>query len=182
MKISNIRLNRNKKAVSEVISYVLLIVIAISLATGVYVWMRAYVPSETEEKCADDTAISITDYNCIRVPPVNGPRYIDLKVLNQGFFDVDGFFIIASDAVERPPYQGVNSTEVYQIEVGRYNLQLKPGESSLGYITFHYPKYQNGTEWTHIARLKVQPFKTGTKALLACPYIAEIRPEASQGC
>ena len=176
MKSLKIKRN-NKKAVSEVISYVLLIVIAMSLATGVYAWMKFYVPSEKEEKCADDTAISVIDYKCVTY---GGQKYIRLTILNQGFFEVDGFFITASNDIARPPFESLNSSEPAQLTSGRYNFfipdKLKPGASKEN-IEFKYPRYQNGTEWSNIKRVKIQPFKAGTKALLACPYIAEIRPE-----
>jgi hypothetical protein len=167
---------KNKKAVSEVISYVLLIVIAMSLATGVYAWMKFYVPSEKEEKCADDTAISIIDYNCLYNPILGGPENkkneIRLTISNQGFFEVDGFFITASDALERPPYQSLNAT-LGSAASGRWDFspKLAPGNTTQPPIQFSF------TGLNKIARVKIQPYKSGTKALLACPYIAEIRPE-----
>ena len=47
------------------VSYVLLIVIAMSIAAGVFSWLKFYVPSQTDsQKCNDEAAIAITDYAC----------------------------------------------------------------------------------------------------------------------
>ena len=165
-----------KKAVSEVVSYVLLIVIAMSLAAGVYAWMHFYVPSEKEEKCPDETAISITNAEC----PAAGlgqPRKLVLTIQNQGLFEVEGFFILASEDIARPPYQPLNDTRAADPnspprDPGRYNFfpsKLAPGTSASA--EFYYPSNFNS-----IKRVKVQPFKSSSlNATLLCPFTAETR-------
>jgi flagellin-like protein len=178
MKIKNISLNKAKsrKGVSEVVSYVLLIVIAMSLAAGVYAWMNFYVPSETEEKCPDETAISVSSYQC-GVIGNNPVKQLTLTIQNQGNFEVDGFFILASDAVDRPPYQPLNATVATPTEPGRFNFfpsKLAPsGESQQA--VFAYP-----SGWQNISRVKIQPYKSSSLNItLLCPYTTEFRPE---GC
>jgi len=61
-----IRNKKNKKAVSLMLSYVLLIVIAISVAIGVYAWLK-FVAEGTEglEKCPADVSLIIQNYECV---------------------------------------------------------------------------------------------------------------------
>src|SRR3989338_8510283 len=53
----------NKKAVSEVVSYVLLIVVAISLSIIVYAWIKIQLPKEIIE-CPEGVSVIIKDYQC----------------------------------------------------------------------------------------------------------------------
>lgn len=82
---------KNKKALSEVIGYVLLIVLGISIAGMVGVWLRMQVPQEDPGKlCPEDTSLIIKDYNCY----TDGTnRYLNVTILNKGFFSVDGFVL-----------------------------------------------------------------------------------------
>lgn len=169
---------KNRRAVSEVISYVLLIVIAMSLAAGVYAWMKFYVPSENEETCPDETALAIVNYTCkyIKLPVSSARSTIALSIENKGLFDVDGFFITASDDLNRPPFQGLNTTDNFQVNItGRYDFKdkLKPGAINTTNFV-----YNRTGELKTLKRIKIQPFKvSSTNITLPCPYIAEIRPE-----
>jgi hypothetical protein len=134
-----------------------------------------YCQIRIKEKCADDTAISITDYHCTGYISAARGSEISLTIENQGFFEVDGFFITASDYLERPPYQSLNATNAPpNTATGRYDFSPKliPGNSTK--VSF---SYNRTGELKTLKRVKIQPYKSGTKALLACPYIAEIRPE-----
>ena len=54
---------KNKKALSEIVSYVLLIIIAISLSVAVYAWLEVYVPKNTVE-CEQGASVVIKDFSC----------------------------------------------------------------------------------------------------------------------
>jgi hypothetical protein len=53
---------QNKKGISTMIEYVLLIVIVISLSSVVYIWMKTYIPQESIE-CQDGVSLYITNLN-----------------------------------------------------------------------------------------------------------------------
>jgi hypothetical protein len=83
----------NKKAVSIMIGYVLLIVGAVVMGGVVYGWLQSYVPQETLE-CPDGISLFIKDVTCIS----EGGKYkLNLSVSNNGRFDVDGYFIKSAE-------------------------------------------------------------------------------------
>ena len=57
-------LKKDKRGISIMVSYVLLIVIALGMAAGVFTWMRFYTLSDDTEQCPTDIALTIKDYNC----------------------------------------------------------------------------------------------------------------------
>jgi hypothetical protein len=82
---------KNKRGLSEVISYILLIVIAIVMSILVYQWLRTYVPTESVA-CNDGTSIFIKNisYDCTK-------HTLSVTVQNNGKFGIDGYFIHASN-------------------------------------------------------------------------------------
>jgi len=88
---------KNKRGVSEMIGYVLLIVGAIVMAGLVYGWMRSYVPRETVE-CPDGVSVFIKEASCT----LENSKYIlNLSLENRGRFNVEGYFIKATDNVSQ---------------------------------------------------------------------------------
>jgi len=80
---------KNKKGISVMIGYVLLVTFAIVMAAGIYTWMKTYVPTDIYS-CPEGTSIFIKDYTC-----TNESMTITLK--NNGRFDLAGIFIHASN-------------------------------------------------------------------------------------
>jgi len=104
----------NKKAISEVVGYVLLIVVGISIASIVGVWLKAQVPEDNSQKlCPEDSSIVILDYNCTYVSPL---RTINITLKNKGYFIVDGYTIKVSDSING--------------KIGTYNLGNKSQDSN----------------------------------------------------
>lgn len=86
----------NKKGVSLLISYVLLISISIALSVLVYNWLRFYVQETELEKCKEGIAIVIQDYECFLANGgVDGSLNITIK--NKGRFNIDGFVLKVND-------------------------------------------------------------------------------------
>jgi len=79
--------SRNKKGLSEIIGYVLLIVFAVSMSAIVFSWLRAKVP-KAEEKCPDDVSIEIISYNLNAAAKV-----LNFDLRNRGLFSVNGISI-----------------------------------------------------------------------------------------
>ena len=89
MKLKKI-VRRNKKAVSPMIGYILLISAAIFMSVIVYAWLKTYVPRAALE-CPETTSIFIESYTCI---PNN---QLNITIRNNGNFNVAGYFIRISN-------------------------------------------------------------------------------------
>ena len=158
------KISEDKKAISEMVSYVLLIVIALGIAAGVYAWLRFYVPSGGgAEECSEDIAISINDYNCSA-----GNLSLDLE--NKGLFNINGFFIRAANESGKLPTIMLNTTDALPVKYpGRYDFatSFKPGKIAVA--NFNYTGFS-------IKRIQVQPFVVGekTKTAILCENIADI--------
>jgi hypothetical protein len=70
---------KNKKAVSELISYVLLVVLALAMAGGVYAYLKFYAQSPLPEGPCDGISISLIDYSCEN-------NLMTIKIKNTGRF------------------------------------------------------------------------------------------------
>ncbi len=80
---------RNKKGVSVIIGYVILISIGIIMSLVVYNYLKTYVPKDAIN-CPEGVSILITDYDC-----KDGSLNITIK--NNGKFNHDGYYIHASE-------------------------------------------------------------------------------------
>ena len=81
---------KNKRGVSIVIGYVLLIAISIVMSVLVYQWLKTYVPTETLE-CPDGASVFIkeTSYDCTA-------KTLTVTLQNNGKFSLAGYFIHVS--------------------------------------------------------------------------------------
>lgn len=89
----NILLPNSNKAISLMISYVLLITFAIIMGGLIYQWMKTYVPKDSLE-CPDGVSVFIKEVNCAGK---EGNFQINLTLRNNGLFDVAGYFIHGAD-------------------------------------------------------------------------------------
>ncbi|NCN52089.1 hypothetical protein GW931_03690 [archaeon] len=85
-----IKKRKNKRGLSVVIGYVLLITFGIILSVIVYNYLKTYVPSEVTQ-CPAGVSIFLKDYTCS-----NNQLNITLK--NNGKFYLDGYFIHATNS------------------------------------------------------------------------------------
>lgn len=76
---------KNKKGVSVMIGYILLITFAIVIAIAVYSWLNTYVPKEGLS-CPDGVSMYISDYEI-------SDNKINLTFVNNGNFDIHGMII-----------------------------------------------------------------------------------------
>jgi len=79
---------KNKKAVSEIVAYTLLIIIAVALAVLAYSFLKVYVPKE-RPTCSEDIAISIKNVTC----SIGNVNEINLSLENKGLFNISHVFI-----------------------------------------------------------------------------------------
>ena len=87
---------KDKKGLSIMIGYVLLVVIAIVMSMVVYQWVRTYVPRDAIE-CPAGTSIFLEEvkYDCSA-----SPKILETTVKNNGLFDLAGYFIHATTSPE----------------------------------------------------------------------------------
>ncbi len=80
---------KTKKGVSLILSYVLLVVIALALALGVYTWLKFIAGgAEDIEECPEGVSLILQEYKCF-----SGAKIIELTLRNKGRFNIDGSII-----------------------------------------------------------------------------------------
>lgn len=77
----------NKKAISEIVGYSILIVIAVSLSVLVYSFLRLYIPKD-RVTCEEDVKLTIQYYACNLSKGV-----LNLTITNKGLFKADTAYI-----------------------------------------------------------------------------------------
>lgn len=85
----------NKKGVSIMIGYVLLVTTAIIMGVIIYQWIKTYVPSDTLE-CPDGVSLFIKQYSY----DCNNSE-LSLTLKNNGVFSVAGYFIYGSNKTDQ---------------------------------------------------------------------------------
>lgn len=112
---------QNKRAVSEVIGYVLLIVIAVGLSVGVYSFLKLYVPKE-KPSCGEGISLIVQDYICNASE--TSPE-LNLTIENRGLFKVDAAYIRFGNESQKIKEQ-INKDEA-KFRLGRTGIN--PGQS-----------------------------------------------------
>jgi hypothetical protein len=111
-----IRRKINKKGISPMIGYVLLISAAIVMSIIVYTWLKTYVPKEALE-CPDYTSMFIKNSTC----DLNANQ-LNITIRNNGNFNIAGYFArIANESGQ----------ELATIDISR-KLQSQFGGLTLG--------------------------------------------------
>ncbi len=87
-------LQTNKKGVSLMIGYVLLITIAVVMGGVMYAWMKSYVPTE-ELACPEGVSIIVTSHYYNNTDPNNAT--INITIKNNGRFSFAGYYIKATN-------------------------------------------------------------------------------------
>jgi len=84
----------NKKGVSVIIGYVLLVVFAIIISAVVYSWLKTYIPGQTIE-CSDGVSILIKEAKFDLFD-----SRLNLTLVNNGRFNIAGYIIDAKNSSE----------------------------------------------------------------------------------
>jgi len=84
--------NQNKKAVSLMLSYVLLILIAFSIGILVYFWMKNISDPTGGPECPDGVSFLIRDSSCDGTT-----NNLTVYISNKGRFNIDGFVVRGSN-------------------------------------------------------------------------------------
>lgn len=136
----------NKKGVSEMVSYVLLVVIAIGLGALVFAYLQVYVPKD-KTTCPDDTSIAIESYSCNYDSSTTPNQNLSLTISNKGLFTINAAYIrigaegrTVRELINDPRVIGNNASGFYLSSgliapptpgtVNQALTGLKPGEST----------------------------------------------------
>ncbi|MEM4702972.1 MAG: archaellin/type IV pilin N-terminal domain-containing protein, partial [Candidatus Pacearchaeota archaeon] len=82
----------DKRGISELISYVLLTVMAIALASGVYIWIKTRIPYDYKE-CPEGLSMIIEE--CTIKEQIPNSFELNLTFKNTGNFNITGAFVYA---------------------------------------------------------------------------------------
>lgn len=98
-------MNLKRRGISPLISYILLIVVGITMGLVIYGWLRTYVPTEIA-KCDQDVSLQVTGYtyDCTT-------KIFKLELKNNGRFNVGGYLIRATNN---------SSQDIANIPLGKY--------------------------------------------------------------
>lgn len=159
-------LSQNKKGVSEIVSYVLLISVTFVVSGVVFLWLQFYVTPDEDVKCEDGISLVIRGdyhYNCTTME-------LNFTLQNRGLFDIDGYIV------------RVSTSKNSKIGIYRINLtgsSLESGDlSKHSYIGNKYflsgdTSSQSGSFDGEITLLEVQPFSyLGGSTPIYCESIA----------
>ncbi len=153
---------KNKRGVSEIIGYILLIAIVVVISIFVYGWLKTFVPQQSLT-CPDGTSVSISNlvYNCTL-------NTLNFSLDNDGTFSISGYFVHASNdttqqipAIDLTPYyMGPSGNKASNSIVFSYYNILDPGkEESLnvnGYnLSLYLPTIATGT----INKIEIIPIR-----------------------
>ena len=136
---------KNKKGVSIMVGYVLLVVFAIILSVIAYQWIKTYVPSESLQCPDSGVSVSIKSlyYDC-----GGGNNNLYLNVKNSGRFSILGYFAHAANVSEQ---------EVATIDLSQYfNETLSGGQifgNSIAFISAEDNLFKPGDEKVAIFNL-----------------------------
>jgi len=129
----------NKKAISEMVSYILLISLAVAMSGIVYAWLQFYVQKPFAEESCPDISLIITDYNCS-----NG--IFNLTVQNKGRFYVDGYTLKINNGTRDYSIYEISSI-IKSIPIRNYvNASMNPGDINSGQFNFMIYKKINAVE------------------------------------
>ncbi|HLF53627.1 MAG TPA: hypothetical protein VI544_00440 [Candidatus Nanoarchaeia archaeon] len=152
---------KNKKALSEIVGYTILIVIAISLSLMVYSFLRLYVPKE-QPSCNEDIVLILQDYACS-----SAAKQLNITITNKGLFKATAAYVRLGDESQKiRPQINNNSFLLYGPE---NTLGLNPGESS-----------QSSYQIENLAQgnynLEIQPVVIQNKQLIVCEKAVIVQP------
>jgi hypothetical protein len=150
---------RSNKGISELIAYVLLITLTISLSVLVYGWLKLYVAPGQESDCPEGVNLIISNYQC-------SEGSLEVTIKNKGRFTVDGFYVRVHN-ISNPEF-GLYT--LYSIATN--GAEIEPGEE----FTYTYNSIKGNppmdlSNLGGVTLIEVQPvIGTDTNMILCSDY------------
>ena len=118
----------DRRGDSIIIGYVILIALAIGMASAVYVYLKSYLPHD-QPKCPEGVSLIIREVHC-------NEEDFNITLTNKGVFSIDGAFVkigekgrVYKELLNCPDESNVESCEIYFRGAGFNIKSLKPGDS-----------------------------------------------------
>jgi len=111
---------KNRKAISEMVSYVLLVVIAVGLSIAVYSYLKIYVPNNERPECKDDIQLIMLNYTCVYNGNNPSLSALNVNVYNKGLFKVNAVYLRLT-----PENKKVGTN----VQLTAFNNGLLPGDT-----------------------------------------------------
>jgi len=160
------KLNQDKKGLSEMISYVLLVAIAIGISTGVFVWLKSYTNVTPVVDCEEGTSVLLESYTCQCEYEL---CLMSLDIKNNGRFNVSGIILTISTDAKREPtdylMQRKDSERRLKPGITYFDYPLSPGSKST--VEF-FNVNQKDEALSSIPLIKIQPIITLNKNRVVC--------------
>jgi hypothetical protein len=152
---------KNKLGISEMLSYVLLIAIAVTISISVYSWIKYQVNISPSPDCKDETSIVLLEHSC-------GITGVSLNLKNNGRFNIDGIIFTVSNNATREPYlylQKIGGSST--VPAGQYPFipVLKPGDEKTIYFS---NLLGDGNPLAKIEKIQIQPFMMSKRSRVMC--------------
>ena len=138
----------DRRGLSNMVGYVLLISITIALSILVYNWLSFYIGDEDVGECPEGVGVSISSSRCYASHPVFGPGRLVVTLKNKGRFTIDGYRLRVHDQ-KRAEFGFYTFDEV--------GVSLAPGEEYEE--TYYFKNYTfDGYNVSKVTLVEVQPF------------------------
>ncbi|MAG24784.1 hypothetical protein CMI47_04320 [Candidatus Pacearchaeota archaeon] len=144
---------KNKRGVSMMVNYVILIIIAVSLALLVYSFLTVYVPKFQTPECPEGINLIIQDYSC-------ASEVLKINLANKGLFNID-----LAKVRLREPGREIKLAVEDEINFPASSQGLVPGEN-YEYILARVVPSDNYT-------LEIQPIVFVDDKQALCPAITQ---------
>ena len=145
-------MRKNKKGVSEILSYVLLIGIAVAMSVGIFAWLKTAANITPAVDCEEETSLFIENYEC-----KDGKITISLK--NNGRFNIDWIILTVSDVPDRAPIYSLISKNDGELDgYFSFSPQLNPGKNQEAEFNMQYNQGTSPKTLDKIEIVQIQPF------------------------
>ncbi len=155
----------NKRAVSLMVSYVLIVVIGIALSIAVYAYLKYYLPSD-QEKCSQDISLVVEQISC-------SDDKLSIVISNRGLFNVSGAYVRfgPEDTEVKEQIPENKGLELFTQPPNTGNIPLPPGGSK-AFVNLDVSSIIDLSATTNYA-VEVQPALYPDRVLISCPNIAK---------
>ena len=156
------RLGKNKRALSNIIAYVLLISITISLSVMVYGWLKFHVAGDNVKECSDNVNIIIANYKCNNSNISNQGGALTITLKNKGLFKVDGYILRINDE---------DNAKFGFYTIDDKGVSISPGGEHTE--TFYFNETISGHKINTVTLAEVQPFIEDNGKVICKSYISQ---------
>ncbi|MBR9706478.1 hypothetical protein GOV14_05560 [Candidatus Pacearchaeota archaeon] len=159
---------KKRKAVSLMVSYVILIGIVLSVAAAFFVIIKDYIDPTPVENCEEGTTITLEDYLC--------DGKLDLLLRNNGRFSINGVYVSVGNDTKKFPIYILMPEVAGGYFPGRYVFESKLKPSASLYANYSNKVVGAGAEqgvpraagFEEIRKVRIQPFIIDKKTVVFC--------------